>query len=285
MKIQEECIDCSGKRARKLLEGRAEPPLIRLIERSTRALFAEGAAKGECSIPHAAKRAELIRELVHEDISREKKDRGIGLMQRLAPSVSASLPSSGFERFQRLVRIAIAGNGLELDVPGNEIDLLGIDFEALLGSPLGIDDTERIYLKALAAKNILYCCDNAPELVFDSMLIEHLVGLGKEVTAIVRSAPVQDDATLREAAMVGLDKVCRVVPGPASIGVYLPFAEPFIRELFSSSGLVISKGMGNFEGLSESGLPIAYLLMAKCIPISRALGVEKGAGVAFLPDS
>ncbi len=285
MKIQEECVECSGKRARKLLEGKAEPEVIRFVECSTRALFAEGAAKGECSIPHAAKRTELIRELVHEDISRDKKDRGIELMQRLAPSVLASLPPSGFERFQRLVRVAIAGNGLEFDVPGNEIDILSLDFDALLSSPLGIDDTERIYERVLAAKNILYCCDNAPELVFDKLFIEHLTGLGKDVTAIVRSAPVQDDATMREARMIGLDRLCKVVPGTASIGIYLPLAEPGLRDLFSSSDLVISKGMGNFEGLSESGLPIAYLLMAKCIPISRALGVEKGAGVAFLPDS
>jgi damage-control phosphatase, subfamily I len=285
MKIQEECIDCSGKRTRYLLEGRAEPPIIKLIECSTRALFTEGAAKGECSIPHAAKRTELIRDLVHEDISREKKDKGIELMQKLAPSVLASLPSSGFERFKRLIRIAIAGNGLELDVPGNEIDILGLDFNALLNAELGIDDTERIYERVLKAKKIVYCCDNAPELVFDKMLIMHLVGLGKEVTAVVRSAPVQDDATLKEAAMIGLDKVCKVVPGPASIGVYLPFAEPFIRDLFASSDLIISKGMGNFEGLSETDLPIAYLLMAKCIPISRALGVKKGCGVAFLKHS
>jgi len=285
MKIQEECIDCSGKRARKLLEGRAEQPIIQHIEGRTRALFAEGAAKGECSIPHAAKRTELIRDLVHEDISREKKDKGIELMQKLAPSVLASLPSSGFERFQRLVRVAIAGNGLELDVPGNEIDILGLDFSKLLDADLGIDDTERIYARVLEAKKIVYCCDNAPELVFDKMLIEHLVSLGKEVFAVVRSAPVQDDATLREARMIGLDKVCEIVPGPASIGVYLPLAEPDLMALFSSSDLIISKGMGNFEGLSESDLPVAYLLMAKCIPISRALGVEKGQGVAFFKHS
>lgn len=285
MKIQPECIDCSSKRARKLLEGRAEQPVIRLIECSTRALFAEGAAKGECSIPHAAKRAELIKELVHEDISREKKDRGIGLMQGLAPSVLASIPSSGFERFRRLVRVAIAGNGLELDVPGNEIDILGLDFNKLMDARLGIDDIERLYARALEAKKIVYCCDNAPELVFDRMLIEYLVSLGKEVIAVVRSAPVQDDATLREAAMVGLDKVCEVVPGPASIGVYLPMAGPGLMARFASADLVISKGMGNFEGLSESDLPVAYLLMAKCVPISRALGVEKGCGVAFLKHS
>lgn len=285
MKIQEECIECGSKRVRKLLEGRASPEIIQLIERSTRDFLTKGREKGECAIPHIEKRTELIKNLVHEDVSREKKDKSIRIALEIAPGLLETLPEQGFERFKRLAKIAIAGNGLELDVPGAEIDIEKLDLKSLIGRPLGIDDLERIYERLLNADKVLYCCDNAPELVFDKMLIEEIVRLGKDVTAIVRSAPVQDDATLREAEMIGLDKVCKVSPGMASTGIYLPKASKELIELFHSSDLIISKGMGNFEGLGESDLAIAYLLMAKCTPIGRELGVEKGCGVAFLAHS
>lgn len=285
MKIQEECVDCGSKRVRRLLEGRASPELIQRIECSTRDFLTEGKEKGHCSILHMKKRNELIRDLVHEDISKEKKDNGIRLALRIADKLANGLPEQGSDRFKKLARIAIAGNALELDIPGAEIDIGKLDFERLIDTPLGIDDREKIYERLLKAEKVLYCCDNAPELVFDKMLIEYLVGIGKEVTAVVRSVPVQDDATLREAERIGLDKVCKVAPGMASIGIYLPKAPEELKELFSSSDLIISKGMGNFEGLSESDLSIAYLLMVKCVPIGRELGVEKGCGVAFLSHS
>jgi uncharacterized protein with ATP-grasp and redox domains len=47
---------------------------------------------------------------------------------------------------------------------------------------------------------------------------------------------------------------------------------------------VISKGMGNFETLSEIEAQLKgrliYILRAKCEPVARALGVPKGTLVA-----
>jgi len=39
---------------------------------------------------------------------------------------------------------------------------------------------------------------------------------------------------------------------------------------------VISKGMGNFEGLSDEPGPIFFLFKAKCAPVAQELGVEVG---------
>ncbi|MCJ7612994.1 MAG: ARMT1-like domain-containing protein, partial [Candidatus Aminicenantes bacterium] len=38
--------------------------------------------------------------------------------------------------------------------------------------------------------------------------------------------------------------------------------------------LIISKGQGNYEGLSDERLPVFFLLMAKCEPVARDLGVK-----------
>lgn len=43
-----------------------------------------------------------------------------------------------------------------------------------------------------------------------------------------------------------------------------------------TSDLIISKGQGNYEGLSEEARPIFFLLKAKCPPVAQDLGVEEG---------
>ena len=53
------------------------------------------------------------------------------------------------------------------------------------------------------------------------------------------------------------------------------------------SDLVISKGMANYECLSEMmGLaPRAYLLRAKCEPVASSLGARKDDNVAMLVEN
>ena len=50
--------------------------------------------------------------------------------------------------------------------------------------------------------------------------------------------------------------------------------------LSNDDWLVISKGMGNFETLSEFEAQLSgrlvYIMRAKCEPVARALGVPKG---------
>ena len=44
--------------------------------------------------------------------------------------------------------------------------------------------------------------------------------------------------------------------------------------IFNSADIVISKGQGNYESLSEQKREIYFLLKAKCPVISMELGVE-----------
>ncbi|HPF32846.1 MAG TPA: ARMT1-like domain-containing protein, partial [Candidatus Sabulitectum sp.] len=47
-------------------------------------------------------------------------------------------------------------------------------------------------------------------------------------------------------------------------------------ELFDSSPLIISKGQGNYEGLSGTRRPVFFLLKAKCPVIAGDMGVSEG---------
>jgi hypothetical protein len=52
-----------------------------------------------------------------------------------------------------------------------------------------------------------------------------------------------------------------------------------------SADLIISKGMANFEALSnESYCPILYIMRAKCRPVAEAIGARKNDNVAKLFD-
>ena len=46
-------------------------------------------------------------------------------------------------------------------------------------------------------------------------------------------------------------------------------------EMLAETDMVISKGQGNFEALSEQP-DIYFLFMAKCVTLANDLGVEKG---------
>ncbi|MCL2295454.1 MAG: ARMT1-like domain-containing protein, partial [Methanomassiliicoccaceae archaeon] len=72
--------------------------------------------------------------------------------------------------------------------------------------------------------------------------------------------------------------------GTFAIGVDMEKIGDELREEMRTAGLIIAKGMANFESLGEEDLkvPRAYLLKAKCIPVASELGVKAGSNVAKL---
>lgn len=126
-------------------------------------------------------------------------------------------------------------------------------------------------------EGLLYLGDNAGEIVFDRILVEEIAARGVGVTFAVRGAPILNDATLEDARAVGMDRVAEVVSsGVEAPGILLDQASPAFQDLFARAELVLSKGQGNYEGLSGAAGHVFYLLMAKCPVVARDLGVEVG---------
>jgi hypothetical protein len=140
---------------------------------------------------------------------------------------------------------------------------------------LKLDMTQELKNEINNAENILYLGDNCGEIVFDKLFIETMDH--PNVTFAVRGNPVINDATLEDAAQVGLDNVCRVISnGFDAPSTLLEFCSDEFAEAYNNADLVISKGQGNFEGLMESRHPNEFfLLIAKCWPIANLLGVGK----------
>ncbi len=129
------------------------------------------------------------------------------------------------------------------------------------------------------AKTLLFITDNAGEVVFDRLLLETIKRLypAIEITVAVRGKPILNDIILSEAYEVGLDTSATIISsGVPTPGTVLKFATDQFLEVFKSSDMVISKGQGNFEGLSDEEREIFFLLLTKCKVIAEHVNSKIG---------
>ena len=178
------------------------------------------------------------------------------------------------------VKLAIVGNILDFGAYN-----INTDFEGLirdnLNKSLSINDIEELEESLKRNDEVLYLVDNSGEIVFDRLLIEKIMEYGVEVIVGVKSSPIVNDACEKEAIDAGLDELAEIVTlGCDSGGIVEEMFSDEFRKVFDESSLIISKGMANYEGLTEmdlTGKDVFSLLCSKCNPISKNLGTEIGS--------
>ncbi len=189
------------------------------------------------------------------------------------------------DRFRNAVKASIIGNSFDYGVLDH--DVKDEDFRRYFmeefGRELAIDDVDEI--KHLSAGRVVYMADNAGEVIFDRLLVEEIKKIGGFVSFVVRGKPVLSDATVEDARIAGIDRVADEIltNGDGAIGIIEEELPEITRERMESADLIISKGMANYECLSESRYEgIAFLLKAKCEPVAKDIGVKIGDMVAML---
>jgi hypothetical protein len=173
---------------------------------------------------------------------------------------------------------AIAGNVIDSGVKNNlkESDLVEAVEHAAQNALHG--DTSEFVSAVLRAEKILYLCDNAGEIVFDTLLIEQLGS--HRVTAAVRGKPIINDALMADARAAGLTDLVPVIDnGSDAPGTVLEDCSDTFKEAFDAADLIISKGQGNFETLSDSDRPIFFLFKAKCPVVAETVDLPLGTHV------
>lgn len=178
-----------------------------------------------------------------------------------------------------LVRIVAAANSMEFGVKGHDFD--NSTFGQVFGDTLAENlhgDLGEVKRRLSSFDNVLYLTDNAGEVVFDLLLIEKLKDMGKRVVMASKSEPILNDVTAEELCSMTDNEV--IATGPV-VGTTLEnLSQEALSLLSNDDWLVISKGMGNFETLSEFEAQLSgrlvYIMRAKCEPVARALGVPKG---------
>jgi uncharacterized protein with ATP-grasp and redox domains len=181
--------------------------------------------------------------------------------------------------FDLALRLAIAGNIMDYGASGN-FDIHST-IEKALSKPLAIDHSHDLKEKIEKAQSIIYLGDNAGEIVFDKLFIETIGH--KNVTFVVRSAPILNDVTIDDAKDTGIEKVAEIISSgyDAPSTILYQSGEHFLSK-YMSADLIISKGQGNLEGLLFQDDPrIFFLLMAKCDVIAEMLKVEKGSFLVY----
>jgi uncharacterized protein with ATP-grasp and redox domains len=212
-----------------------------------------------------------------EDPYRAAKDRFNQIAMSLLPGLKATVAAAP-DPLAVAVRLAIAGNVIDMGIAAGvtEQDVHRSISEALAVPPFPMLNEFR---QAVAsARGILYLADNAGEIVFDRLLIEQLSPA--RVTLAVRGSPVINDATVADARSVGLHEIVEIIDnGSDAPGTILgDCSQEFIRR-FGAADLILAKGQGNFETLSDEPHNIFFLFKAKCPVIAAHAGRPVGSYV------
>lgn len=181
------------------------------------------------------------------------------------------------DKFDIALRLAIAGNIIDFG-PTDKFDV-SETIERVLNSDFEIDHSQQLRTEIDKAKTILFLGDNCGEIVLDKLFLETINH--PNVYFAVRNKPILNDVTTKEALQIGIDKVAKIISnGDDAPSTLLHRVSTEFLEIYKSADLIISKGMGNYEGLmNETDSRIFFLLMIKCPVIGKIIGAKNGAFV------
>ncbi|MEM0313980.1 MAG: ARMT1-like domain-containing protein, partial [Candidatus Bathyarchaeia archaeon] len=116
--------------------------------------------------------------------------------------------------------------------------------------------------------------------------VEQLKNMGLCVYVAVKGGPVINDATMEDAEASNMIKIADkvITTGTDAVGLILDEVSPEFLSIYESADLVIAKGMGYAETLTEYRLkkPHALLFRSKCEPVANFFGVFRDRNVAKL---
>ena len=284
MKACADCVPCLMKRV--LFQARliGDPNEFRTVQSALRE-YAAGFKEGVCSADIATR----VHRVAYDSMGCEDPYRQLKLdADRIASDYVADAEAfidSSDDRFAAAVRVSIIGNimdfgsGVAIDDPEEFRRMFG----SLLAEGIGSDDTAALKRLVESSDTVLYAFDNCGEVMFDKLLIREIKAMGKRVVCVVRGKPILNDVAYEDAVRAGVGEVADriVTTGAFAVGFPPVVCDEGLAEELPRAGVLITKGMANYESLSDMNLnvPVAYLLRAKCAPVSRSLGVPMGTNV------
>jgi len=291
LKVEVECATCILYRGyMEILEATSDQALqFRAVTALTRLLSREFKPT---AVPAklGTKRDRLVKKVTGNPDPYEKKKwlsnkRALELLPQAKKFVVAG--SSPESRFRRACLCSMVGNIIEFDIPEHEFKFEDIGkLIQQAENDLALDEISQIHDAAKQAREILYLTDNAGEIAFDTLLVRELKNLGAYVTVAVKGKPIINDATIQDAKAVGMHEVADdlLSNGTDTVGLFLQECSKRFLSHYRSADLVVAKGMGYAETLTEVKLkvPHALLLRTKCQPVANYFGVSRGKNVAKL---
>lgn len=289
MKVEIECAECIIHRGRsEIVEATKDNALQFETMKALFAFLAEEFKPNAVPAYLGTERDRIVRSVTgnpdpYAARKRLSNEKALEMLP-LAEKIIANSPTAEV-RFRKALLCSIVGNVIEFDIPSHTFQFG--DLEKLIQQSerdLAIDDVSKIFSLAKRARTILYLTDNAGEIAFDTLLVKELKRLGANVIVVVKGSPILNDATLEDAKFVGIDKVADAVitTGTDAVGLNLKESSAEFLKRYNSADLIIAKGMGYAETLTENKLtrPHVLLVRTKCGPVAHFFGVPREKNVA-----
>ncbi|MCG6188740.1 damage-control phosphatase ARMT1 family protein [Maribellus maritimus] len=209
---------------------------------------------------------------VEDPYQKEKEESNFYLQNKY--SEFQELLRNSDDPFNLSLRLAIAGNIIDFG-PAHQFDV-DETIQRVLTTDFAFDHSAQLKIEIEKARTILYLADNSGEIVLDKLFLETINH--PNVWFAFRGAPVLNDATCKEVFDIGIDKTAKIISnGDDAPSTLLHRVSHEFKEVYNSADLIISKGMGNYEGLmNESDPRLFFLLMIKCPVIAEKIGAKKG---------
>ena len=220
----------------------------------------------------------IVKSITHENdpYKRVKKESNDSVL-KMYPELKAEVKKSK-DPVRTAVRLAIAGN--IIDFGPLQTFNLEKTVKDVLEKTFAIDDYKKLKEDLEVAETLLFFTDNAGEIGFDKLLVETFLQTKKlkKIRFVVKGGPIINDATLEDAIYMGLCELPNVeflTLNNGEAGTGPERKSQTVKNWIKKHDLVISKGQGNYEGLSEHN-GLFFMLMAKCPVIASDLNVKVG---------
>jgi uncharacterized protein with ATP-grasp and redox domains len=278
MKLSAECIPCLLRRAVYEVElcapGRAMEAL-----RECSSVIAEKASERISSAEfasaiHQCAYAAIGKDDPYSDLKKRSNEVALSLLP-----VADRFVERSKNQLTAAMRVSIIGNLLDFGIVGSigSPEALKKTFKELMTEPLGSDDSEEIEGVVRGSKEIVFLADNCGEIVFDKILLREIKRHGGgRIVLVIKGKPILTDVTKKDMRGLGIERLVDEVIETEDVAVGINLWEKGknseIARKLKKADLIISKGMANFEALSEHDWSaIAYLLRVKCSTVARAI--------------
>lgn len=286
MRVHPDCVPCLMKRI--LFQSRLVPGSDERssVENGLK-VFAEGFSYEKKSVDLATEVHRASYAILGKDPYHDLKVRADEVAERFMGMAQDYVDSSD-DKLRACLMVSVIGNIMDFGSTG------GIDnpeqfepiFQKLIDQGLGRDDSDRIRAVLDKPGTIVYMFDNCGESQLDKIFIRYLRSHGKRVVGMVRGEPILNDVTYDDAIRSGLDREVDLLltTGTFYVGIdWRDVPDDLMKEI-GNSDLIIAKGMGNYESLSDEALPVpvVHVMRTKCAPVAESIGMPLDQNVVYV---
>ena len=279
MNITNECVNCivgqidKATKLLKLEENKANHINEEVLKRSKNFDFNK-------TPPFVAKDVYefLASQISSNDPLKHLKEDSIKKAKEFVPFLQEKINKSEDKLFASL-KAAVAGNVIDF---ATTLEFsLEEEIENIYQTNFSINDYENFKEKLENTEELIVLADNAGENIFDTIMIKTIKSLypNLKIYYAPRGKAIINDISIKEAKESGIDKYCEIISsGVDTPGFEKSQASKEFLELFESSKLILSKGMGNFECLeSYKDKRVFFLFKVKCSVVSSKVNEDIGS--------